>query len=175
MMYKLPMAVTKDDYKNTLEKAKAELIANQQRLGTLLQEQEEVEDYNVRLREVIVTLSRLLGEQFVEEDALGLTDAIKQAFKSSSVPLHPTQVRDVLKSMGIDITKYGNVMASVHSVINRLNTRGDITGCIVGGKPAFQWNPVRRMTPPPTYGAPNSLASQTADGRLIESLDVRKK
>jgi hypothetical protein len=145
-----PDKVTDKDFKDTLDKAKSELMANQHRLGTILQEWSEIETRNVKLREVIVTLSRLLGEQFDEEDALGLTDAIRQAFKTTSGPLQPTEVRDRLKDMGMDITKYGNVMASVHSVINRLQSRGQIQPVTVGGKPAFVWNPkAGGMTYPP--------------------------
>src|ERR1035438_9545202 len=109
--------MTDAEFKVTLEKAKAELIANQHRLGKILQEQEDIEKRNANLREVIAVMSRLLGEQFIEEDALGLTDAIRQAFKGSSTPLQPTDVRSRLQLIGYDISKYGNVMASIHSVI----------------------------------------------------------
>jgi chromosome segregation ATPase len=142
--------VTDEDFKDTLDKAKKELISNQQRLGRILQEQEELENRNTKLREVVNTLSRLLGEQFVEEDAIGLTDAIRQAFKTSSTPLQPTEIRDRLKSIGLDITKYGNVMASVHSVINRLLSRREIQQVAVGGKPAYQWKPSGRLYHPPS-------------------------
>ncbi len=125
--------VTDEDFRGTLEKAKAELISNSQRLGAILQEQEEVgESRNVKLREVIATLSRLLGDQFIEEDAIGLTDAIRQAFRGSGAPLQPTDVRNRLKQIGYDITKYGNLMASIHSVLNQLQGRGEITPVTVG-------------------------------------------
>ncbi|WP_263375375.1 hypothetical protein [Granulicella aggregans] len=149
--YKFSM-VSDTDFKNTLEKAKSELISNQERLGKILQEQESIETRNAKLREIVAVLSRAVGEQFVEEDAIGLTDAIRGAFRGAGGPLQPTEVRDRLKSTGVDITKYGNVMASVHSVISRLHARGDIQPVTVGGKPAFTWNHSRGIGAPPSKG-----------------------
>ena len=129
------------EFRPTLEKAKEELVASQKRLGEALACQE-VEEKNIaRLREFIVTMSRLLGEEFVEEDTLGLTDAIRQAFKTSTAPLQPTEVRDRLRTLGYDLSKYGNMMASIHAVISRLATRKEIELYTVAGKPAYQWNP----------------------------------
>jgi hypothetical protein len=52
--------------------------------------------------------------------------------------------------MGVDITKYGNLMASVHAVINRLVNQGFIQpGPSVGGKPAYAWNHARGLGAPP--------------------------
>jgi hypothetical protein len=44
--------------------------------------------------------------------------------------------------MGYDTGKYGNLMASVHSIIGRLEKRGEIRSSgTIGGKPAHAWVP----------------------------------
>jgi hypothetical protein len=139
------------EFRQTLEKAKEELIASQKRLGEHLAAVETEEKNIGRLREFIVTMSKLLGEQFVEEDALGLTAAIRQAFKTSESPLQPTDVRDRLVSLGHDITKYGNMMASVHAIITRLLSKREIEQVTVYGKPAYQWNRATRAPIPPAH------------------------
>jgi hypothetical protein len=140
MIYKNPMNDT--EYRETLEKAKADLIENQHSLGQLLSKAEEAEKRVGNLREIVAGLSKLLGEDFVEEDALGLTDAIRQAFKTNlGQPLEPTGVRARLQQMGYDISKYGNFMASVHTVINRLVRGKEIKPAMpaVPNKPAYVW------------------------------------
>jgi hypothetical protein len=129
-----------NEFRPTLEKAKAELVASQKRLGEYLAGQEAEEKNIARLREFIVTMSKLLGEEFIEEDTLGLTDAIRQTYKISTTALQPTELRDKLRSMGYDLTKYGNMMASIHAVIQRLLSRGEIEQTTISGRPAHQWN-----------------------------------
>lgn len=138
------------EFRPVLDKAKAELVVSQKRLGEHLAGQEAEEKNIARLREFIVTMSKLLGEEFVEEDTLGLTDAIRQAFKTHTTALQPTEVRDKLQQLGHDLTKYGNMMASIHAVINRLVAKQEIVRAdAVGGKPAFRWNTAPRAPVPP--------------------------
>lgn len=133
--------MTGQDYKKILDQAKQDLLAAQQELGECLSKQEQIEKKITGLRQTISALSRMLDEDFVEEDAMGLTDAIREIFSTRLGDLIPTEVRDALKESGYDITKYGNVMASVHSVINRLATRGEIVevGTRADGKAAYKW------------------------------------
>jgi hypothetical protein len=130
-------------YKDMLEKAKADYIASQQKLGAHAREIELLEERISGLRETIFALSRMLrAEPFEEADALGLTDAIRQAYRTHGGPLVPTDVRARLESMGYDTGKYGNLMASVHSIIGRLEKRGEIRSSgTIGGKPAHAWVP----------------------------------
>lgn len=132
----------KVNYKEVLEQAKKDLLCKQAALGTCLREQEFIEAQIIGLRQTVVALSKLLGEEFDEEDALGLTDAIRDAFKSKADQnLTAMEARDVLKSLGYDISKYGNVMASVHSVMKRLEKNNEIkqVGTRADGKPAYKW------------------------------------
>jgi hypothetical protein len=138
IVYKSPM--NRIDFKETLKNAKAELAELQHEMGLCLQRQEELEKKIAAIRQMIMGFSAALGEQFVEEDSLGLTDAIRQAFKTHEAPLTPTDVRGRLEALGYDTSKYGNMMASVHTIINRLVTQGQIRqNGTIAGKPAYQW------------------------------------
>jgi hypothetical protein len=59
------------------------------------------------------------------------------------------EVRARLQQMGFDITQYGNLLASIHTVISRLHTKKEIKQSAVrsDGKPAYQW--VSPLPPPP--------------------------
>jgi len=128
------------DYRAVLEQAKKDLLALQSELGECLKQQEFIEARVLGLRQTVVALSRMLGEEFLEDDAPGLTDAIREAFKSKiGSNLTAVEVRGVLESLGYDISKYGNFMASVHTVIKRLVAKGEIRekGTRADGKPMY--------------------------------------
>jgi len=127
------------DFKKSLESAKIELSHLQHELGECLKKQAHLEKKIVAVRQMIVGFSDALGEKFIEEDSLGLTDAIRQAYKTAGSKLAPTEVKDRLESIGYDTSKYGNMMASVHSIINRLVTQGQLRPISMGGKQYHEW------------------------------------
>lgn len=134
--------MTDTDYKAVLDQAKKDLLKTQNELGQLLKQQEEMEKKIAGLRATIAALSRMLDEEFDEEDAIGLTDAIRHAFRKVGIAGHltPTEVKGQLEMMGYDTAKYGNVMASVHTVVNRLLNQKEIkeVGKRADGKPCYQ-------------------------------------
>src|SRR5215469_1590356 len=70
------------------------------------------------LRQSIAAISKLCGEEFNEEDALGLTDAIRQLFKETmDRPMTAQDVRTGLESRGFNVSRYGNSLASIHTVL----------------------------------------------------------
>jgi hypothetical protein len=162
--------MTNTDYKVILEQAKKDLLSGQEALGKCFKQQEEIEKWITGLRQTIAALSRMLDEEFVEEDAMGLTDAIRTVFrdKLGSGTLIPTEVRDYLVTIGYDITKYGNVMASVHSVINRLLDKGEIAvaGTRADNKTAYKW--VYKLAGPP--GRPSGELSHEELMSAIQGL-----
>jgi len=137
--------MTDTDYKAILEQAKTDLLKTQNQLGEKFKEQEMLEKKITALRATIAALARMLDEEFVEEDALGFTDAIREAFRAMGVSgnLTPTEVKGKLEMMGYDIAKYGNVMASVHTIINRLQSKNEIkhVGNRGDSKPCYQMTP----------------------------------
>ena len=146
-------------HRQALEQFKGEIVAKKLELGKCIQKQEELETAVAKLQEVAVAIARLLGEEYVPEDAMGLTDAIRQAFKTTpNAAMTTKEVRARLQQMGFDITQYGNVLASIHTVISRLHAKKEIKHAAVrnDGKPAYQW-----VNPPPPSPTPSPAAEVT--------------
>jgi hypothetical protein len=169
------------DYKAVLQRAKDDLLKEQQALGQCYRQQEAHEKKILGLRATIAALSRMLDEEFIEEDAMGLTDAIREVFRSlGQGNLIPTEVRSRLEMLGYDTSKYGNVMASVHTIVNRLVSQGEIRQVSMrGDKPCYQGMP-KLMTPklsdmhvgPPKLrdaAAPKPTFDMPGEGQSLES------
>jgi hypothetical protein len=136
------------DFDQSLKAAKAELVVLQEELGECLATQEQLEKRIVAVRVMIGGLSNALNQTFDEADELGLTDAVRQAFKTNSTPLEPTALRTRLQQLGFNTKKYGNFMASLHTIISRLAQSGEIKQQqIPGNKIGYVW---AKPTPPPT-------------------------
>src|SRR5215831_15452550 len=57
---------------------------------------------------------------------LGLTDACRLVLRNAVEPLTALGVRDRLAAIGIDLDKYSNPLASIHTVLKRLHEGGEI-------------------------------------------------
>jgi len=151
--------VTDDDYKRALENAHTEL-------ADLLAQKAGIEDRIVKLRETIVALSKLVGDDLEGSPILsgvsahlsphllsnlvsladvGLTDAVRSVLQKSREHeplkfLFPTDVRDRLKAANFDL-KYRNEMAAITTVLYRLDELGKLDkGKAVGSeKIAYRW------------------------------------
>jgi|SRR6266446_10935205 len=135
------------DYRAMFEQVKAEIALRREELGTVLAKADELEDQIIGLQQTAAGLAKTLREQYVAEDELGLTEAVRRVFKQNAPrDFSALEVRSELESMGYDLAKYGNVMASIHSVMKRIEGK-DIHG--IGnrnGKPVFRQIPA---APPP--------------------------
>jgi len=104
------------DYKAALAAA----IAEYEHLGT---ERRRIDDRLAQLSQTIGTLNKLLG--YEPKVPLGLTDAIRLVLRSG-VPMTPVEVRDRLKAIGFDVSKYVNDLAAIHTILKRLNAAGEL-------------------------------------------------
>jgi hypothetical protein len=124
--------VTIEDYRRALEAA----VREYEELG------ERRRDIDKRLAEVaqtIGTLSRLCG--LTPTVPMGLTDACRLVVRGAGVPMTPPDVRDRLQAIGVDLSKYVNDLAAIHTVLKRLNEAGELRFIARGtGKQAFVWN-----------------------------------
>lgn len=129
-----------DTYKNALKQAKADLAEQVETLGRAQDCAEKAEKAIVELRQTIAALQRLCGEpEFVEEDALGLTDAIRMAFRTAARDMSAHDVREQMENMGY-AGRWGNLLASIHTVIGRLHKKGEIQPRgNVNGKDVYRW------------------------------------
>jgi hypothetical protein len=108
--------VTQADYRAALAAA----IKEYQELGA---RRRDIDDRLAQLSQTIGTLNRLLGYQ--ETVPLGLTDAIRIVMRSGA-PMTPVEVRDRLRAIGFDVSKYANDLAAVHTILKRLNGAGEL-------------------------------------------------
>jgi hypothetical protein len=109
-------AVTQADYRAALAAA----IREYEELGS---RRREIDERLAQLSQTIGTLNRLLG--YEPTVPVGLTDAIRIVMRSG-VPMTPVEVRDRLRAMGFDVSKYANDLAAVHTILKRLNGAGEL-------------------------------------------------
>jgi len=55
----------------------------------------------------------------------GLTEACRTVLRSAGRPLTALELRDRLVSVGFDLERYSNALASVHTVLKRLTESGE--------------------------------------------------
>ena len=104
------------NYREPLEEARTEL-------ESLLNEETKLEarlaENRVRseaLRETVISLATLIGEE-LDEESIGITDAIRGVLNSSDKFFRPTAVRNCLKREGFPLDKYKNPLAVIHTTL----------------------------------------------------------
>lgn len=123
--------MTEPDYRAALAAA----VAEYERLG---EERRRIDDRLSQLAQTIGALSRLLG--FVATQPLGLTDACRMIYRNAGLPMSPTDVRERMKEIGIDLSVYSNEMAAIHTVIKRLHDAGELRFVTASpGKNVYVW------------------------------------
>lgn len=116
-------------YAEALAAARKELAEAIAELGEAQNRVLELEPRIRDLRHSVSVLAKLCGQKDIDvEEALGLTDAIRAAFcstgKHSSMTAQDVRLR--LETLGFDTKRYGNLLASIHTVIKRLEGRKEI-------------------------------------------------
>jgi hypothetical protein len=120
-----------DDYRRALEKATREY-------EELLAERTRLDERLAQLAQTIGSLMRLCD--LTPTVSLGLTDACRMVLKAAGHPLTAVEVRDQLETMGFDVARYANDLASIHTILNRLNQAGQVDFVPrAHGKPAYRW------------------------------------
>ena len=126
--------MTSDDYRRALESA----IREYEALG---QQRRDVDKRLAEVAQTIGTLSRLLG--LVSTVPMGLTDACRLVVRGAGVAVTPTDVRERLRAIGFDLSKYVNDLAAIHTILKRLNESGELRFMARGnqpGKHAYLWH-----------------------------------
>ena len=152
---------------------KAELEQERKVLGELLREREELETKIAKQQTRVAALAAL-SEQSEEVDDMaemelgGLTNACRTAFRAAgNRGLMPTEVRGALEQLRFPTRSHKNILASIHTVIRRLEQAGEIRKAIHDkhdgqDKSVYAWAG-------PNYGASNSLGNQMADAERDHS------
>ncbi len=119
-----------DDYRAALNAA----IKEYEDLGA---ERRRIDERLAHLAQTIGTLSRLLG--YTPTVPLGLTDAVRLVTRAG-VPMTPTDVRDKLHAIGIDLSGYASELSAIHTVLKRLNDAGELRIVArASGRDAYVW------------------------------------
>ena len=130
-------------------------------LAKVMERREELEDELEKVNERVKTLTRsihglgglihrfavvdLIKErpelfpEFVDKQDIGFTDAVRNVLKSNRVAFTPMEVRDELRREGFDISKYKNVLASIHAILKRLVSQGQAETIEEDGKLKYAW------------------------------------
>jgi hypothetical protein len=152
--------MTHEDYRRALESATREyeeLGAKRQAIDSRLAE----------LAQTIGTLSKLLG--LTPTVPMGLTDAVRLTVRGAGVPMTPIEVRDRLRGMGFDVSKYVNDLAAVHTILKRLNESGELRFIARGpGTHQYVWN---RPSTPVALG-PDILRFMRDNAHEHEAMDA---
>jgi len=74
--------------------------------------------------------------------SFGLTDGCRFVLKAAGSPLTAVEVRAQLAAMGLDLSRYENDLAAIHTTLKRLDENGEVRFVPQPwGKPAYQWVP----------------------------------
>jgi hypothetical protein len=108
--------MTHDDYHRALEAATREY-------EDLARQRGELDRRLAQLAQTMGTLMRLCG--LTPTVPWGLTDLCRMVLKTAGHPLSAVEVRAQLEAMGVDLSRYSNVLASIHTVLKRLTDAGE--------------------------------------------------
>ena len=108
----------------TAENYRAALAAAITEYEALGEQRRDIDKRLAQLSQTIGTLSKLLG--LTPTVPMGLTDAIRLVMRGAGVPMTPIDVRDRLRAIGFDVSKYVNDLAAVHTILKRLNESGEL-------------------------------------------------
>jgi len=130
-----------ETYKESLKQARKDLAETVGELGEVQQKASDLDQRIQDLRQTVAVLSKLCGEEFVEiEDALGLTASIRLVLQEAPNTFMTQQdVRLRLEGRGFNTRRYGNLLASIHTVLGRLQAKKETVMQIQNGKGSYKW------------------------------------
>jgi len=123
--------MTTDDYKRALEAACREY-------EDLLKQRAALDTRIAQLAQSVGSLTRLCG--YVPTVSWGPTEACRMVLKAAGHALTAAEIRAQLGAMGIDLSRYTNDLAVIHTVLKRLTESGEAKFVPRGwDKPGYQW------------------------------------
>ncbi len=123
IMYKAGGVARRNDHAS-LDGARAALRA-------ALEQRKQMDKKIANLKQKIVALARRCEENPAEAiglelaDQMGMTDSCRIVLEVAEKELSPVEVRDQLESIGLTSTRYGNLLASIHTTLKRIVARGE--------------------------------------------------
>ena len=124
--------MSNEDYRRALDCAIREL-------ETLTGQRADLDRRIAQLMQTTGNLMRLCG--LAPTVPYGLTDSCRLILRSAGHPLTAVEVRAQLAAMGIDLSRYSNDLAAIHTILKRLNESGEVRFVPrTWEKPGYQWN-----------------------------------
>jgi hypothetical protein len=118
------------------EDYKAALAAASKELETLLAQRAEIDRRIAQLHQTVGSLVKLCG--YEPTVPLGITDACRMVLRAAGHPLTVAEVKIQLGAMGVDLGRYENDLAVIHTTLKRLHQNGEVRLVPGLGKPAYQ-------------------------------------
>jgi hypothetical protein len=106
-----------DDYRRALEAAVREY---EKATG----ERAALDARIAQLKQTIGTLSKLCG--YEPTVPWSLTDACRTLLRNAAEPLSAVELKARLDAAGLDLSRYANALAAIHTVIKRLESAGEV-------------------------------------------------
>jgi hypothetical protein len=120
-----------DDYQRALEAAVAEW-------HKLTRERQALDTRIAQLVQTIGNLCRLCG--YEPTVPVGLTDACRMVLRAAGHQLTVAEIRAQLSAMGVDLSRYSNDLAAIHTTLKRLQEAGEVQVVPQAyDKPAYLW------------------------------------
>jgi len=128
------------------------LLEAKQTVARLLVQREKIDRKVARLQAVISDLQNLAAELLRKDMersidrvtkahlTMGITDLSREILKKNFFPMTAGQVREKLEARKLDLSRYSNPLAVIHTVLKRLVKSGEAR--VVPqerGKKAYQW------------------------------------
>src|SRR5689334_9018861 len=103
------------DYGAMFKAVVADIAAKKKELSAAMARIEELEDDIAGLQQTAAGLAKTMRQPFVPDESTGLTEAMRRVFRTNAKRnFVATEIRDALAQMGYDISRHGNVLASIH-------------------------------------------------------------
>jgi hypothetical protein len=147
-----PIVKTAVSYSRTLEVALEELTKLMAEREALDEKREVLHQRIMKLRGAVRGLASLCDVEGIDDahphlfpnewgdGDVGLTDAIRQVLSShEDAYLSPVFIRDRLADVGFDIKTHKNILASIHTVLKRLQRQGEAAPATREGRTAYRW------------------------------------
>ena len=130
-----------EDYKRALNVACREY-------ETLVRQRAALEARIAQLAQTIGSLTRLCG--YSPTVPWGLTEACRMVLKAAGHPLTAVEIRGQLDVMGVDLSRYTNDLAVIHTVLKRLTQSGEAKFVPRAlDKPGYRWKAPLAPSPIP--------------------------
>jgi hypothetical protein len=103
----------------------------------LVRQRKAIDERLVRLSKTITSLRSLLGEKSKGSGRLKFTNACRFILRGYKTARTPVDIRKDLTDIGFPVEEYGNILASIHTILKRLVAQGEVRAVTVEGKTCY--------------------------------------